>query len=600
MHWIDWSVVAAYVVIVTVVGFLFIKRASGSVADYFVAGRNLPWWLAGTSLVATSFAADTPLFVAGLLATKGISGNWIWWSQAVAWALAVVFFARLWRRSGVITDAEFIELRYGGRAGAFLRGFRAFFMSVIVSTCTIAWVMLAMQKIVQATMAQPEWVANLQLSLEASLGWEPGSVDVWKWTVLISLFILATFYTVLSGFWGIVITDFIQFGVAMFGAVAFAVYALDSVGGMAELQVKLLDQYGPERVENIFSFLPAFDSFGSLILFCAVYFSVLWWTDCNGYAAQRLLSTRTERDATLSSIWFSIAHFALRPWPWIIVGLVALIHYPGLEDPEMGYPMLLMDILPTGLKGLLIASLLAAFMSTVDTHLNWNASYFVTDIYRRFLVPEADEARCVRVSRISVLFYAALAIVVAYNMTSIQTGVEIFFNLTSSIGLVLMLRWFWWRINAWSEISAMVASLVITTVLPIINERYSLNLSFETRILITASLVTPIWILVTFLTPPVEFEHLEKFYRHVRPNNAFWGPIAARCPEVESQGHFYHTLLQWGSATTALYALMFAIGKLVMLKHTEAALCAGLCVLATTLLLWSYSASDRAEANTGS
>ena len=588
MHWIDWTIIASYMAIVTGVGFLFIRRASGSVAEYFVAGRSLPWWLAGTSLVATSFAADTPLFVAGLLATKGIAGNWIWWNQVLAWTLAVVMFAKLWRRSGVITDAEFIEFRYGGKSGAFLRGFRALYMSLIVSTCTMAWVMLAMQKIVNTTMAQPAWVESLQLSMEASFGLAPGAVDLWKWTVLVGLFIVATFYTVLSGFWGIVVTDFLQFGVAIGGAIMFAVYALDSVGGIGELRNKMIAEYGPERVDNIFSFFPAMNDPWMPWTMLAVYLSVLWWGDCNGYAAQRMFSTRSERDSTLASIWFSVAHFALRPWPWILVGLVALVHYPGLEDPELGYPMLLMDILPTGLKGLLVASLLAAFMSTVDTHLNWNASYFVTDVYKRFLVPDASESHCVMVSRISVLVYAVLAIAVAYFMTSIESGVLVFFNLTSAIGLVLMLRWFWWRINAWSEISAMIASLVVTSALPLISNHYDLNLGFDKRILLTVALVTPTWLLVTFLTAPVDHEHLVKFYRKVQPPKAFWGPVADSCPDVPENRGLGRILASWCLAVVTLYALMFAIGKFLLDEPRAAGISAVTFVVSAVLLRIVY------------
>jgi len=255
----------------------------------------------------------------------------------------------------------------------------------------------------------------------------------------------------------------------------------------------------------------------------------------------------------------------------------------------MGYPMLLMDILPTGLKGILVASLLAAFMSTVDTHLNWNASYFVTDIYKRFLVPDAEEAHYVAVSRISVVVYATLAIVVAYYMTTIEAGVLLFFNLTSSIGLVLMLRWFWWRINAWSEISAMIASLVVTTGLQIAMDRYELDWGFDTRILLTVAIVTPTWILATFITQPVDPDHLERFYRKVRPHGAFWGPIAASCPEVaDEQGSIGRIVVGWGAMTIALYSLMFAIGKLVLVEYSEAGICAVICVLATTVLWWTY------------
>lgn len=591
MQWVDWSMIVAYVVVVTLIGFYFVRHAKNSVAEYFVAGRSLPWWVAGTSLIAASFAADTPLFVTGLIATKGIAGNWLWWNQVVAWALAIVFFARLWRRAGLITDAEFIEFRYGGRTGAFLRGFRAFYASVILSTCTIAWVMLAMQKIVNATIAAPEWANALQSHLESGLGVARGSVDVWKWTVLIGLFLISTCYTALAGFWGIVVVDLVKFVVAMVGSILFAVYALDYIGGMENLRAQLLTEFGAERSENIFSFFPAFDSPWMPVSTFAVFLSVLWWGDCNGFAAQRMFSTRTEKDSTLAAVWYSIAHFALRTWPWVIVGLVALATYPNLEDPESGYPKLMVEILPAGVRGLVVASLFAAFISTVNTHLNWNASYAVNDIYKRFIAPAASEAACVRMSRISVLLFAALAIVVAYFMTSIESGVLILFNLQVGIGMVLMLRWFWWRINAWSEISAMVASVIVTSALPLISSYFGLDWSAATRILITVLVVTPIWLIATFVTSPVDEKTLEAFYRRVHPISTFWKPIAARCPDVVHDESIRQALVGWLAGAVGVLSFSFSIGKLVLLEYGEAAWSAAVCA-ACGLILWiMYSRS---------
>jgi len=574
MHALDWAIIGLHLVLVTAIGFFFIRRASGSVAQYFVAGRNLPWWLAGTSLIATSFASDTPLFVAGLIATRGIAGNWLWWNQAVVWSLAVVFFARLWRRAGLITDAEFIELRYDGAPAAFLRGFRALYMSLIFSTVTIAWVMLAMQKIVAQTLARPAWVDGLQRNIEISLNLAPGTVDIWKWLVLLALLGVATFYTVLSGAWGIVVTDLYQFAVAIAGSIVFAVYAADSVGGIAALKEKLLVALGPERTANVFSFLPQRDSVWMPISLFMVYLGIYWWGDCGQFAAQRMFSTRTERDSVLTAIWYSVAHFALRPWPWIIVGIVALLHYPNMADPESGYPRLMMEILPTGMRGLLIASLLAAFMSTVDTHLNWNASYFVTDVYRRFLAPDASEKRCVLVSRLSVLAYATLAIIVAYFMTSIEKGVIILFNLQAGIGLVLMLRWFWWRINAWSEISAMIASLVVNTALPLLDGYYQWKLPLATQVCITVIFCTTCWLTVTLLTRPVSAAHLEAFYRRTRPGSLLWGPIARRCADVAVERGTAAIIIAWLAGAGVIYAATFLIGKLILQEYRHAAISA--------------------------
>ena len=583
MHWLDWAIIAAYMLFVTAVGLVFIRRASGSISEFFVAGRNLPWWLAGTSLVATSFAADTPLAITGIVADKGIAGNWLWWNQVIAWSLAVVFFARLWRRSGILTDAEFIELRYGGRSGAFLRGFKAVYTSVIFSTYTLAWVMLAMQKIVSVAIQEPAWMAGWEQSIESGLGFAPGSVDLWKWTVLIALFLVATLYTVLSGFWGIVVTDLIQFVIAIFASILFAVYAVDAVGGMASLKAQLVEQFGVERSENLFSFLPALDSKWMPVTTFVIYLSVLWWGDCGGFAAQRMFSTRSEKDSVLTAVWYSVACFVIRPWPWIVVALVTLIYYPTLTDREAGYPMLMMEILPVGLRGLMIASLLAAFMSTVDTHLNWNASYFVNDVYKRFWKPKASEAQCVRVSRVSTLAFAALAIIIAYTMTSIKDAWLVLFNLQAGIGLVQMLRWFWWRVNAWSEISAMVASLIVTTALAHLTDWGAAE-----RIVVTVLICTPIWVAVTYLTSPAEWLVLEAFYRKVRPGTSLWGPVNARCPDTPAARTSARTVFSWLLGAGAIYAAMFAAGKFVVREYTSSALALAACLVFGGLVAWLY------------
>ncbi len=358
---------------------------------------------------------------------------------------------------------------------------------------------------------------------------------------------------------------------------------------MEGLRSKLLAEFGAERSENIFSFFPAFDSPWMPVSTFAVYLSVLWWGDCNGFAAQRMFSTRSEKDSTLAAVWYSIAHFALRTWPWVVVGLVALVTYPNLEDPESGYPKLLVEILPVGVRGLVVASLFAAFISTVNTHLNWNASYAINDIYKRFIAPSATEAQCVRMSRISVLLFAALAIVVAYFMTSIESGVLILFNLQAAVGMVLMLRWFWWRINAWSEILAMVASIVVTTALPLVSNYYHLDWSPATRIMLTVLLVTPVWLIATFVTSPVDMKTLEVFYRRVHPISTFWQPVAKRCPDVVHDESIRQTIVGWLVGAVGVLALSFAIGKLVLLEYHDAAWATGVCIVSGLILWATYS-----------
>ena len=585
MHWIDWSIIAAYMALVTAVGFAFLKRASGGVAEFFVAGRNLPWWIAGTSLIATSFAADTPLAITKIVAEKGIAGNWLWWNQGLAWILAVVLFAKLWRRAGLITDAEFMELRYGGKPGAFLRGFKAAH-SVFISTYTLAWVMLAMQKIVSVTMAEPEWSRSWQNSLESAFGLPPDSVDFWKWLVLIVLFLVATLYTVVSGYWGIVVTDLLQFAIAMIVSVVFAFYAVDAVGGMSALHAKLTAQLGEQQTHDLLAFVPAVDSTWMPLTTFAIFLSVLWWGDCGGFAAQRMFSTRSDRDSTLAALWYSIGHFVLRPWPWIVVALVTLVYYPQIEDRELGYPQLMMEILPVGVRGLMVASLLAAFMSTVDTHLNWNASYFVNDVYMRFINPRASGRRCILMSRLSTVGFAALAIVVAYFMTSIADAWVLLFNLQAGVGMVLMLRWLWWRVNVWSEVSAMSMSLIATFVIQYMRKHYGFEWSDAYCILLTVEVCTVTWLAVTLLTPAADNETLCRFYRRVRPIGGFWRPISDQCTDVAAPVSLARTIAMWLLGTAALFAVMFATGKLV-LGETVVALAVAMVALAFGAGIWA-------------
>lgn len=581
---IDWVIIGGYVLLVTGVGFLFVKKASGSTAEFFVAGRNLPWWIAGTSLIATSFAADTPLAITGIVTKHGIAGNWLWWNQIVVWVLAVVFFARLWRRSGLVTDAEFIELRYGGRAGAFLRAFKAFYSAVLLSTFTLAWVMLGMQKIVGAALPAPEWVLELQASIESALGFAPGTIALWKWLVLIALFLVTTLYTVVSGVWGIMITDLIQMTVAFGGAIMLAVFSVHAVGGVGALRAQLVQRFGAQGTADLLSFLPPANSTWMPLSTFAIYVGVLWWGDCGGFVAQKMFSTRSDRDSVLAALWYSFIHFGFRPWAWIMVALAALLIFPNLEDPELAYPKMMVHILPAGLRGLMFAALLAAFMSTVDTQLNWSASYYVTDFYKRFIAPAADERRCVRMSRLATVGFAALAIIVAYFMTSIEKAWVFLFNLQAGIGLVLMLRWFWWRVNVWSEITAMLASLVFTPLVYLARDycrrSYGLDWSDAFCILITAALCTAVWLTATLLTTPTTADKLDAFYRRVRPHG-FWTPVAGRCPDVPPQHLSPAIVIAWLSGTVALSAAMFTVGKFVLGEPCEGAQALAVCVVAT-------------------
>ncbi len=610
MVFIDWFIVIGYVVLVSVVGFLFVKKASGGVAEFFVAGRNLPWWIAGTSLIATSFACDTPLAVTKLVAKNGIAGNWLWWNQMVVWILAMVFFARLWRRSGLVTDAEFIELRYGGGAGAALRGFKAFYSSVLVSTYTLAWVMLAMQKIVATTVDTPAWVLSAQTQLETWLHLAPGSIHLWKWLVLVILFLITTAYTTVSGVWGIMITDLIQMTVKLTGAIMLAVFAVYSVGGLDALHTKLAQQFTPTGAQDLLSFLPP--AVSDLLHFraprtatwmprstCAIILGVLGGGDCGGFVAQKMFSTRSDRDSTLAALWYSFVHFAVRPWPWVLVALVALVRYadqagqPGW-DWENAYPKMMVDLLPAGLRGLMLAALLAAFMSTVSTQLNWSASYYVNDVYKRFMRPEATERQCVLQSRLATIGFAALAIVVAYFMTSIQDAWVFLFNIQAGVGLVLMLRWFWWRVNVWSELSAMFASLVLAPAILHFNKAWQLGWTDAECILATAGACTTVWLAATYLTPPSSHARLVAFYRRVRPHGV-WGPVSRHCPDVPVQHVGATVIIAWLTGVGALCSAMFTLGKFSLGLFTEGAIALVTCGV-LTLIAYKLATADARRA----
>ena len=492
---IDWFIIVAYFTVALAVGLYYRKRAGESLSEFFLSGRSLPWWIAGTSMVATSFAADTPLAVTGLIARHGIAGNWFWWSFALGGMVTVFVYARLWRRAGVMTDVELVELRYGGKPAAFLRGFRAIYIALLVNSIIVGWVTAAMLKVLKFTVFS---------------GTEAGS-GASDWLIILVLFAIVGLYSTLSGLWGVVITDFIQFIVAMVGSIVFAVYCVRHVGGLDALRERLTT--GFEGGEQILSFLPDFtaaDPWMPLNIFLIMLF-VQWWASWypgaepggGGSTVQRMASCRSERDALLATLWFQLAHYCLRPWPWLLVALTALAVYPdlrGLDDPGVGYPMLIRDIAPPGLRGVMLVVFFAAFMSTLSTQINWAASYLVGDFYRRFLKPEADDQHLTRVSRFATLFVMVVCAGAAWLMRGIAVDEAWKFlaALGAGTGAVFMLRWFWWRINAWSEISAMIASLVYFV---IVSQYIESN---EHRLAIVAALTIPTWLVITFLTRPGE------------------------------------------------------------------------------------------------
>ena len=513
------------------------RSASKNTEAFFAAGRTLPWWLAGTSIVATTFAADTPLAIAGLIATDGIAGNWFWWADVLPVILGTFIVSHLWRRSRVLTDNEITELRYGGKPAAGLRLFRALYFGVIRNAIVIGWVNLAMVK-----------VLSLALGLDDSA----------SGLVLAGLFILTVGYTLLAGLLGVVVTDFLQFGLALVGSVLLAVFAIGDIGGLASLMDRLAEGHlaGGHDVLALVPSLADGEAFWAFIAYVGVKSWSSGNTEGNGYTAQRILATRSERDARLASLWYAIAHFALRPWPWILVGLVALVRFPGLEDPEAGFVMVMLDVLPNGIRGLLLAAMFAAFMSTIDTQLNWGASYLTHDVYSRFIDPEASERKLIWVARGSIILLAAIGTAATLGMDSVAGAWKLLATIGAGTGLIGLLRWLWWRINAWSEIAVMTASLVGANLVSTFTD-----VAFPFSLLIVVALSLPIAFAVTFLTPPEDPAVLRGFYQRVRPAGA-WARIASDAG-LRHQPLGLRPWLDVAAATLGIYAAIAGVGWLL-------------------------------------
>ncbi|HPR65472.1 MAG TPA: Na+:solute symporter [Thermoanaerobaculia bacterium] len=540
LHFIDWAIIIGYTAVTVVLGLYFARRASGGINDFFISGRQLPWWLAGTSMVATSFAADTPLAVTEMVVKDGIAGNWYWWSFAIQGLMVTFLFSKFWRRAEIVTDVEFFELRYSGKAAAFLRGFKAFLGAIIANSIIMGWVMLAMATVVQMV-----------------FGWDPVPA-------LGLCIVIALGYSVVSGLWGVVATDFLQFFIAMGGSVLLCVQAVKKVGGLQALREGAIHAAGPE----VINFIPSPGK--ALFTTFLIYLSVQWWCASNsdsggGILVQRMSATKDPRESMRAILWFNIAHYCLRAWPWILSALAVLVLYPGLENPRLGYPKLMIDILPTGMRGLILASFLAAFMSTVDTHLNWASSYLVNDVYKRFIKPHATERHYVMIGRLGMVGIAILAAVGASQMTSIEKAWKFLTLMGAGAGMVKILRWYWWRINAWSEISAIAASLTFS----ILIQKYT-HLPFGERLAMNVAASAVVWITVTFLTSPTETNRLTAFYRKVKPSPRFWGPIARANPEVRSGESLTKNVQAWGVAVLFIYSFMFAIGKALLLEPVPA------------------------------
>ncbi len=569
---VDWCIIAGYFLFNLLIGFYYKSKAGANTTEFFLSGRNVPWWLAGTSMVATTFAADTPLVVTGLVARNGIAGNWLWWNMVASGMLTVFLFSRLWRRSGMTTDIELAELRYSGKPAAFLRGFRAVYLGVIMNCIILGWVNLAMVKILMLV---------LGLTKDQAL-----------WLV-IAIIALTSFISTLSGLWGVLVTDLFQFAVKMTMVIVLAVAAVHAVGGIDAMKAKLGGEGSP-----FMSFVPDLHSVWMPAVTFFVYIAVNWWATWypgaepggGGYVAQRMFSAKDERNSLLATLWFNIAHYALRPWPWVIVGMASVILYPHLQDPESGYVRVMIDYLPASLRGLMVAAFAAAFMSTVGTQLNWGASYLVNDFYRRFLQPGEPDRHYVRASQVATVGLTIISAVITHYMDSIAGAWKLLIVTGAGTGSVLILRWYWWRINAWSEVSSMAAAFAVSVILQTVFHLDSDNpVQFAYLILITVAITTVVWLATTFLTRPESNETLIGFYRRVRPSVFGWTPVARLAPDVRVSSDLGWNLLDWLCGCALIYGALFGIGKIILKDYGTGAGFIAVAVVAAAIIYWDLS-----------
>ena len=601
LHWVDWTIIASYIFFSLGVGIYFNKRAGSSTKEYFLSGQSLPWWVVGTSMVATTFAADTPLAITEFIRGPGIWQNWFWWNLLMGALLGVFLFSRLWRRANVLTDNELLEIRYSGKPAAFLRAFKAGYFAILYNFIVMGWVINAMASVV-----------SVMLNMD-------------KWTAVWLCVIIALVYAILSGFWGVVVTDLVQFFIAMFGSIALAIIALNYVGGMDSLLYKLSGLLGSEAIHNnTLKFIPPVpeESMGTLTFWESpfskflIFITVMWWshhgTDGGGYIIQRMSSAKNERHALLATLWFNLAHYALRVWPWIIVAVVSIVMFPIIPEAyselgvKAGYPLVMNALLGPGMKGILIVSFLAAFMSTIDTHLNWGASYLVNDLYKRFYRPNESETHYVLVGKIFTVILMVFAAFTAMKMQSISKAWEFIFSMGAGIGLVLILRWFWWRVNAWSEITALATSMLVTIILEFLayNQTilegknyilfgsspilFGITLQVHHKLIIIVPIAILAWLSVTFLTKPEPTKTLENFYMRVQPGG-WWGPINKNYKhelQPVSKGFF----ILWISGIMMIYGFTFGIGNLIFHNYSNAILLFGVSGIGS-FLVWNRSIS---------
>lgn len=562
MQQIDWVIILVYLVITMGVGLYLSRQGSKSLADFFVSGRSLPWWLAGTSMAATTFSIDTPLYITGVVGNRGIAGNWEWWTFGISHIIMIYIFARMWRRSEVLTDAELTELRYGGPMASILRGVKAFIFAVLMNCIGIGYAMLAMVKVVDA------------LGIWQSLGLSPEENNL-KLLSVIGVSILVLLYSGLAGLWGVVATDFFQFFLALFGAILVAIFAVDRVGGIHELVTQVSTTLPDQDILSLFpltvggesGWIQFTETAGITASTFFAYIGIQWWSwrrsDGGGEFVQRFAAAKNEAEAEKAAWLFNIMHYVIRTWPWILVALAALVLYPDLSDRELGYPKLMLDFLPPGMLGLVVASLIAAFMSTVSTSINWGASFITNDLYLRFVKPEATQGELVLVGRLASVIVTVLGAGAAFLASDVATVFRLVIAIGTGSGLILVLRWFWWRVNAVAELVAIVSSFfvgMLTSVVP----QFKIE-DFGLRILFITGVVSVLWMGVLWLTPPESEATLERFYRQIRPGGPGWSRQRQQTGLVPAQdlGLDSQRVL---AAICCLMGLLLATGGFLLLQ----------------------------------
>ncbi|MBI3651624.1 MAG: Na+:solute symporter [Acidobacteria bacterium] len=607
MHltWIDWLIASLAVVICFVPAFFFARRSAKNTAEFFASGRSVSWWLAGLSMVATTFSSDTPNLVTDIVRRNGVAGNWVWWAFVLTGVSTVFFYARLWRRSGVMTDLEFYEIRYSGKAASAVRGFRAIYLGLIFNCLIMATVNLAACKI-----------AGTLFSLD-------------RWQTLLFVGLLNVAFAAHSGLWGVLVIDMIQFFIKMTAVIAAAYFALKhpAVGGLSGMVSKLSATAGPGGI-NYLNVLPDFTNHWDIAV--AVFIlplTVQWWAvwypgaepGGGSYIAQRMLASKSEKDALGAVLFFNIAHYVLRPWPWILVALCSIIVYPQLSDIQNAFPHLdpklighdiaypaMLKFLPVGFVGLMLGGLIAANSSTILTHLNWGASYLVHDFYRRFLKPDGTEKHYVLIGRLATILLFILSSAMVFVLDTAKDAFDIILQVGAGTGLLYLLRWFWWRINAWCEVVAMISSFLVSVTFIILQKQAILTMATAPKLILTVLITTACWLLAAFLAPPTARQTLIDFYRKVHPSGPGWEVIrrAAGVSKAEAQlgsDSLPLAMVGWVAGCSAIWSALFTVGNFLY-GRTGLALAllaifvsSGLVLLKVVNRLWSNSTEAISE-----